>query len=129
MSNNRSNDGWLFLAGLAAGAAIGWLLNSDRGRVWRHDTGEKLNQFGQDVSTKAKDQWNQVSSSMNQAIERGKQYASAVGDTVKEKLHRTTSVAEDMVDDAETSFKRGADTAKKKLASKEADIENMVSRS
>ena len=57
-----------FTAGLLAGAAVGYYLNSDQGRAQVAQTKESVNELGTQINTTAKDQWNQLNTQMESRL-------------------------------------------------------------
>lgn len=115
-NNNESNhSGWIFLAGLATGAVVGYLLNSDKGREIRTDAATKAMEYGEQARTMAQDKWSTVASTVNSIVEKGKSYAADVSSKLQERINSTSSSAQDAVDQAETSFQKGANKAKARV--------------
>ncbi len=114
-NNESNNSGWIFLAGLATGAVVGYLLNSDKGREIRTDAATKAMEYGEQARTVAQDKWSTVASTVNSIVEKGKSYASDVSAKLNERINSASSSAQDAVDQAETSFQKGANKAKSRV--------------
>ncbi len=124
MSNNNesNNSGWIFLAGLATGAVVGYLINSDKGREVRAEAANKATEYGEQVRTVAQDKWSTAASTVNSIIEKGKAYAADVSAKLQSRINSTADAAEETVDRAENAFQQGANRAKanvNQLASKQ----------
>jgi len=137
MSNQNSNNNWKLIAGLAGGAALGWWLNTDKGRAFRKDANVKLNEFGNTVSTEAQRQYEAAAESMksglesgkkslNQTIETGKIYAERISETAKAKLNNASNTAENKLEHAETAFQKGANKAKANINAQAAKAQKII---
>jgi hypothetical protein len=138
MSNQSNNSNWKLIAGLAGGAALGWWLNTDKGREFRKETSAKLNEFGNVVSETTQREYanaaenvkSAIESSkktLNNTLETGKGYAASIAETAKSKLNTGASQAEEVIDDAESAFDRGARKAKIVINKKAALAKEVVS--
>lgn len=128
MSNNTesNNSGWIFLAGLATGAAVGYLINTDKGRQMRSEASEKAMEYGTQARDFAQEKFSTVASTVSDIIDRGKSYASEVStklqeriksgaEAVQEKVDSAKDYAKEKGEDAENAFQRGANRAKNHL--------------
>lgn len=118
MSNNTesNNSGWIFLAGLATGAVVGYLINTDRGREVRKEAATKAVEYGEQAKSFAADKYSSAASTVGSIIEKGKAYATEVSTNLLERIQRGSEEAQGAVEDAETAFQRGANRAKKKIS-------------
>jgi gas vesicle protein len=115
-NNNESNtSGWIFLAGLATGAVVGYLLNTDKGRQLRTEAATKAVEYGEQARTVAQDKWSSASSTVNSIVEKGKAYAADVSSKLQERLSSATATAKQTADEAESSFQKGANKAKARV--------------
>lgn len=115
-NNNESNhSGWIFLAGLATGAVVGYLINSDKGRQMRHEAAVKANEYSEEARHYAQDSWSSATSTVNSIIEKGKAYAADVSARLQEKISSASNTAQESVDEAESSFQKGAKKAKNRV--------------
>ncbi len=118
MSNNtesNNNSGWIFLAGLATGAAVGYLINSDKGREMTNEAVNKATEYGGQARDYAQEKLHSVTSTVSNIIERGKAYAAEVSTKLQERIKSGSEEAQDTLEDAETAFQRGANKAKSHL--------------
>lgn len=149
MSNQSNNNNWKLLVGLAGGAALGWWLNTDKGREFRKNTGEKLNEFGNTVSETTQRQYANAAEnvksaietgkeglnntletgkkSLNETLEVGKTYATSIAETAKSKLNIEVNQVEDVIDEAESAFDRGARKAQATISKKAVLAQEVVS--
>ncbi len=102
----RRRNGLLFLLGVAVGAAAGYYANSDEGRQVRRETGDKLNEFGNEMSTSAKEQMDQLSQNMNRAVDRSKHYVDDVGSTLKSRINTLAKASEERTNQEMVKAKR-----------------------
>lgn len=105
---SHSNSGWIFFAGIATGAVLGYLLNTDRGRQLRTEYADSAKQAIQHG-------WENASTSVQSAIEKGKHYASDLSGKLQTKLNRASDAAHEGVEAAESAFQRGSDRAKSRM--------------
>jgi len=118
MSNNtesNNNSGWIFLAGLATGVAVGYLINSDKGREIRDEAVTKATEYGTQARDYAQDKFHSAATTVSNIIERGKTYAAEVSAKLQERIKSGSEEAQDTLEDAETAFQRGANRAKNHL--------------
>lgn len=117
MSNNTesNNSGWIFLTGLATGAVVGYLINSDKGRQVRHEAASKATEYGGQARDYAQEKLSTASSTVSSIIERGKAYAAEVSAKLHEHAKQGAEQAQDVVEGAEDAFQRGANRAKSHL--------------
>lgn len=118
MSNNtesNNNSGWIFLAGLATGAVVGYLINSDKGRQVRNEAATKVVEYGGQARDFAQEKVATAASTVSSIIEKGKAYASEVSAKLQEHIKSGSEDAQGMVEDADTAFQQGANKAKNHL--------------
>ena len=116
MNNNESNhSGWIFLAGLATGAAIGYLINSDRGRQVRSDAAHKAVELSEQARSMAQSKLSSVAGTVSSILEQGKAYAAEVSNKLQEKIGSASGAAQEGVQKAESAFERGAEKAKAQM--------------
>jgi gas vesicle protein len=117
MSNNteNNNNGWIFLAGLATGAVVGYLVNSDKGRQIRSEAATKAVEYGAQARDFAQEKYSSAASTVSNIIEKGRTYASEVAAKLQDRIKSGSEEAQDILEDAETAFQRGAKKAKSNL--------------
>ena len=117
MSNNSENNmnGWIFLAGLATGAVIGYMLNTDRGRELRHESTDKAAELGNQARHYASDKYSNAAATVAGIIDKGKSYAAEVSQKLHDKIKEGSEMAQDTLDETENAFQRGANKAKSHL--------------
>jgi len=117
MSNNTesNNSGWIFLAGLATGAAVGYLINTDKGRQLRSEAADKAVEYGTQARDFAQEKISTVASTVSDILDKGKAYAAEVSEKLQERIKAGADAAQQKVDDTESAFQRGANRAKNHL--------------
>ncbi|MCB0568302.1 MAG: YtxH domain-containing protein [Phaeodactylibacter sp.] len=113
--------------GLMAGAALGYFLNSDKGRAVRKDANEKMVQFGEEASVRishltdeAKVKAQAFSETITHAVDEGKEYLTHVGENLKKKF----SKAEESIENASEDFKAGMKYALRNIQKKAKELES-----
>lgn len=114
-NTESNNSGWIFLAGLATGAVVGYLINTDKGRQLRSDAATKAVEYGSQASTYAQEKLASTASTVSSILEKGKAYASEVSAKLQEHIKSGAEVAQDKIEETETAFQRGANRAKAHL--------------
>jgi len=107
MSNNQHNNNtntFLFLAGIAAGAAAGYWLNTQKGKELRQTAYEKSLEYADTVKLKSGEITEIVKEKATSAIEAASSVASNVESTIKDTISSTSD-----------QFQRGVDKAKSKV--------------
>ncbi|MBK9012685.1 MAG: YtxH domain-containing protein [Saprospiraceae bacterium] len=85
MTNSENNhSGWIFLAGLTTGAAVGYLINSDRGRQLCSEAANKAAELTDEARNIAQDKYSNAASTVTSIIEKGKVYAAEVSSKLLE---------------------------------------------
>lgn len=119
-NNNRGRSIWRFWFGLAAGVAAGMYLNSDEGRKLRKEYNERLSNWGQDISKRARDEFGNFSEKASEAIEKSKTYADETRNNLKGKVEKFSKAAEEAIDKTEENYEKAADWANTKLKKNES---------
>lgn len=117
MSNNTesNNSGWIFLAGLATGAAVGYLINTDKGRQLRNEAADKATEYGTQARDYAQEKFSSAASTVSEILEKGKAYAAEVSTKLQERIKSGADAAQEKVEETENAFQRGANRAKSHL--------------
>ena len=126
MDNNKSNSNWKIILGLAAGAAAGWWLNSDKGRKWRKDTSEALSETGTKFNEQARIQLENAQASLEQTIEKSREYVDSMSNAVKGKIDEFRTTAKEKVEEVESAYEKGTRKAKAKLNRKASKVDNAL---
>lgn len=86
----------------------------------RRKTGEQINRWGDDWSDRARNGMSQLSSTVNSAVDRSKEYLEDVGDNVRSRLDNIYQKTESMT---ETN---GLQKAKKRIQKRLRQLEEAV---
>jgi gas vesicle protein len=124
--NKNQNSNWKIFLGLAAGAAAGYWLNSNRGRQWRKKNAEWVSETTQNLEEQAKNQFENVKEGVSHIVENARDYASTVGEKAKSQLVDYLDTAEEKMDEAESAVEKGAKIAKRKMSENTAKIKQTI---
>ena len=83
MSNNRR----LFGFGILTGAAIGYWLNTDKGKAFRKDVATMVGEYSDEISALAKDNALKLGSNFSTAMEDGQTWVSGAKGKLKTSIH------------------------------------------
>lgn len=127
MENRRKKDtGFALLFGVAAGAALGWWLNSDNGRDWRRRTADNITDYSDQVAHKATEGMETARESVNRAFSKSKLYASNVSESLVDKARDYAETATNVMDQTGDALKEGAEKARKQLLKKEKELKKAL---
>ena len=115
---DRKGSGMKLLLGAAAGLAIGYWLNSDNGRTWRKKAANKTAELNENISKTASEQISKVRSKVHTAVDTSKEYLGKITDKAMDLANKYGNYTEEVLDETESAFERGAQNAKKKIHSK-----------
>ncbi|MEM1326560.1 MAG: YtxH domain-containing protein [Bacteroidota bacterium] len=126
MSNSSNNNTGLFWVGLAVGATLGYLLNSDRGRELQVEAGTKAKQYGNQIKQTSQQQIDQLSNNVNSWIEQGQTYAKDIQSMTKDRIDTIASSAKSAVGSTENAFQRGANKAKANIEAQKNQVDSAI---
>jgi gas vesicle protein len=116
MKKRKYNNSFALLFGLAAGTALGYLVNSNKGRAWRKDTYEKANKLNKNVNELASEQLENAKSNVGSVIEKSKEYVNQISDKAKEVVsdytNRKDKIIVENVEEIESAYEKGANNVK-----------------
>lgn len=118
MNNDALPRGLFFLAGAASGLALGLYLHSDKGSALREQLTEHWEDLLENLGERAQEQFGELLSSLNAALEKGLLFVDDLEQQMEEGLETTGAEADDFMEDAEASFEQGMDRAKARLRQK-----------
>jgi gas vesicle protein len=124
-SSNNNNTG-LFWVGLAVGATVGYLLNSDRGRELQAEAGTKAKVYGSQIKETSQQQLDTLTSNVNTWIEQGQSYAKDLQVMAKDRIDAISTTAKSAISSSENSFQRGADKAKANIEAQKNQVDNAI---
>lgn len=136
--NNKKR--YLLGAGLIAGFALGYYLNSKEGRAFRKKAAAQLDEYGEEIkgiadevgklasnyvkeakskgqewAEEATEQGGKIAKKAKETVEQTKHWAEEKAAALKGKFVHEAEEAEDLADDLSDSFKRGVNNAKRKI--------------
>lgn len=120
MSNNRR----FFGLGLVAGAAIGYWLNSEKGKAFRKDMATLVGEYSDELSVVARENALKLSSNLSTAMEGGQNWVSGAKGKVKTSIHELADTAEHTVDDVADKLETGLEKARRKVEENAAKLDN-----
>ena len=96
--NKKGNSNWKLFLGLAAGAAAGWWLNSNKGRQWRKSTSDWAQEKGEVLNEQVTQKMEQVKEDLKKNVDQTKEYVQQIGEktqkVVNEKMEQLKGVNE-----------------------------------
>lgn len=138
----RLKKRYLVGAGVLAGFALGYYLNSKEGRELREKAASTLDEYGeelggiaselgtlasnyageakvkgQEFAAQARHQGEHIAGQAKQTVANGTSWVNEKAETLKETVSRTKGEAAEAIASAESSFRKGIDQAKEKVNS------------
>ncbi|MCB0562047.1 MAG: YtxH domain-containing protein [Phaeodactylibacter sp.] len=120
MSNNRR----LFGFGILTGAAIGYWLNTDKGKAFRKDVATMVGEYSDEISALAKDNALKLGSNFSTAMEDGQTWVSGAKGKLKTSIHELADTVDHTVDEVAEKLETGLEKARKKVNENTARLEN-----
>lgn len=120
MSNNRR----FFGLGLVAGAAIGYWLNSEKGKAFRKDMATMAGEYSDELSVVARENALKLSNNLSSAMEGGQSWVGDAKGKVKTSIHELADTAEHTVDDVADKLETGLEKARRRVQENAAKLEN-----
>lgn len=115
-----------FLFGMAAGVTAGLYLNSEEGKKTRRQAGDQINEFGKDLENKAKDQYEHLSSNVNEYVDRGKHYVDDVSSSVKESVNKVANRSGSILGKSKNRYGENVEKAKRKIRKRIRKLEETI---
>ena len=120
MSNNRR----LFGFGILTGAAIGYWLNTDKGKAFRKDVATMVGEYSDEISALAKDNALKLGSNFSTAMEDGQTWVSGAKGKLKTSIHELADTVDHTGDEVAEKLETGLEKARKKVNENTARLEN-----
>ena len=114
----------IFGLGLLAGTALGYWLNTDKGKAFRSDIAKKVGEYSDEVSILAKDNALKLSGNLSSAMEDGQQWVSGTKTQLKSSLHELAESAEKAIEQAGDKLESGLENARRKVKENTSRLEN-----
>jgi len=121
MKNETVSRGLFFLAGAAAGFALGMYLHSKKGDALREKFAEHVDDLLDDLGERASEQVGDLMSNLTKIVENGLQQIIAPDTENNAEEEENNSFSEDVqeaLDEAETTFGAGMENARLRLMKK-----------
>ncbi len=120
MSNNRR----FFGLGLIAGAALGYWLNSEKGKAFRKDVATMVGEYSDELSVMARENALKLSGNLSTAMEDGQHWVSGAKGKLKTSIHELADTAEHTVDDVADKLETGLEKARRRVEENASKLEN-----
>ena len=114
----------IFGFGLLAGTALGYWLNTDKGKAFRSDVAKKVGEYSDEVSVLAKDNALKLSGSLSTAMEDGQEWVSGAKTQLRSSLHELAESAEQAIEQAGEKLESGLEKDRRKMKENTARLEN-----
>ena len=105
----------IFGLGLLAGAAIGYWLNTEKGKAFRKDVAQTIGDYSEEISAMAKENASRLSGDLATAMEDGQNWVSGTKGKLKTSIHDLAESAEQAIDQAGEKLEEGLKKARKKV--------------
>ncbi len=120
-SNRNRKRSLYFLLGATAGAVVTYFLTTEEGKAWRKETSKRANEFGRRLTNQAQEQLGYFSENLDSTLQRGREYASELSNTLRGTIEEVADSAKSTVEKVENSFQRGMRKAKEEMDNQKAD--------
>lgn len=114
----------IFGLGLLAGTAIGYWLNTEKGKAFRVDVAKTIGEYSDELSVIAKENTERLSGNLSTAMEDGQNWVAGAKGKLKASIHELADTAEHTVDDVAGKLETGLEKARKKVRENTAKLEN-----
>ena len=111
---NMSNNRRLFGLGLLTGAAVGYWLNTEKGKAFRRDIAQTVGEYSDELSA--------------MAMESSQNWVSGAKGKLKNSIHDLADTAEHTVDDVAEKLETGLENARRRVQENAAKLENGKSK-
>ena len=114
----------IFGLGLLTGAAIGFWLNSEKGKAFRADVSKVAGEYSEELSAIAKENARKLSSNLSTAMEDGQNWLSSTKGQVKTSIHELADTAEHTVDEVAEKLETGLEKARQRVQGNTVKLTN-----
>ena len=125
---NMSNNRRLFGLGLLTGAAVGYWLNTEKGKAFRRDIAQTVGEYSDELSAMAKENATRLSGNLSTAMESSQNWVSGTKGKLKNSIHDLADTAEHTVDDVAEKLETGLENARRRVQENAAKLENGKSK-
>lgn len=121
MDNDALPRGLSFLAGAAAGLALGYYLHSEKGSALKAQLSGNWHDALDDLGEYAREHLGELLKSLDSTLGKGFNLAEMIDEQFREELSDVAENAGEALEDAESSFENGMDKARSRLLQKFAE--------
>ncbi len=121
MNNDALPRGLSFLAGAAAGLALGYYLHSEKGSALKAQLSGNWHDALDDLGEYAREHLGELLKSLDSTLGKGFNLAEMIDEQFREELSDVAENAGEALEDAESSFENGMDKARSRLLQKFAE--------
>jgi gas vesicle protein len=121
MNKDTLPRGLYFLAGAAAGAALGIYLNSEKGSALREQLIEHWENLLNTLGEGAQEKMDELIVTLNQLLEKGLRMVDDLEEEIEEEIEETNGELLDLAEEAESAFEAGMAKAKARMQQKLAN--------
>lgn len=121
MDNDALPRGLSFLAGAAAGLALGYYLHSEKGSALKAQLSGNWHDALDDLGEYAREHLGELLKSLDTTLGKGFNLAEMIDEQFREDLSEVAENAGEALEDAESSFENGMDKARSRLLQKFAE--------
>lgn len=114
-SKTKGNRGFYFLFGATAGVVVTYFLTTQEGKAWRKETSKRVKEFSRRLTNQAQEQLGYISENLDNTLEKGREYASELSNTLRGTIEDVADNAKSTVEKVENSFQRGMRKAKEEM--------------
>ena len=118
MNNDALPRGLSFLAGAAAGLALGYYLHSEKGSALRQKITENWGDVLDDLGGRTQEHLADLLTVLSDALDKGLNLADLAENQLQQNREQVAEDAGNTLEDAETSFENGMDRARARLQQK-----------
>lgn len=110
-----------FLLGATAGVVVTYFLTTEEGKAWRKESSKRAGEFGRRLTNQAQEQLGYFSENLDNTLQKGREYASELSNTLRGTLEEVADNAKSTVEKVENSFQRGMRKAKEEMDKQKTD--------
>ena len=118
MNNDVLPRGLSFLAGAAAGLALGYYLHSEKGSALREKITENWGDVLDDLGARTQEHLADLIALLSDALDKGLSFADLAENQLEQNVEQVVEDAGNALEDAESSFENGMDRARARLQQK-----------
>ncbi len=114
----------IFGLGILAGAAIGFWLNSEKGKAFRADLAQKTSEYSDELSAMARENAMKLSGNLSTAMEDGQNWVSGTRGKLKSSIKGLADTADHTIDEVADKLETGLEKARNKVKENASKLED-----